>query len=262
MTQSGVSQHISKLEAQLNQVLIVRDGKRFSLSPAGEKLHNHGRAILDDLIDLEQSIGDDPAYEGCVRIMSPGSLGLKLYPHLLDLQAKHQNLVIDYRFAPNSEIELAVANKTVDLGLMTAKSKLEDVCSQSIAKEQLLLVTPACLAQPSWQSISELGFVDHPDGSHHANLLLGANYPEFQHASLLKKKGFSNQIGLILQPVSMGFGFTVLPAPAVEAFGLQEKVAIHTLNNPVFETVYLCTRRNYVCPKRVETVAKEIGKLL
>ncbi|WP_063372855.1 LysR family transcriptional regulator [Pseudoalteromonas luteoviolacea] len=262
MTQSGVSQHISKLEAQLKQTLIQREEKQFSLSQAGEKLYIKGRSILDDLTDLEQTIGDDPAYEGCVRIHSPGSLGLKLYPHLLALQNKYPKLVIDHRFAPNTEIEQAVANKSVDIGLMTVKSRLEEVHSEAITKEQLLLITPAGSGQPTWQSLNKLGFIDHPDGNHHASLLLGANYAEFGHANLLKKKGFSNQIGLILQPVAMGFGFTVLPAHAVEAFAQQSKIAIHSLAQPVFETVYLCKRQNSSQPKRIETVVQEICNLL
>ncbi|KZX02142.1 LysR family transcriptional regulator [Pseudoalteromonas luteoviolacea] len=262
MTQSGVSQHISKLEAQLKQTLIQREGKQFSLSPVGEILYIKGRSILDDLTDLEQTIGDDPAFEGCVRIQSPGSLGLKLYPHLLALQDKHPKLLIDHRFAPNTEIERAISNKSVDIGLMTVKSQLKEVHSEAIAKEQLLLITPAGFEQPTWQSLSELGFIDHPDGNHHASLLLGANYAEFGHANMLKKKGFSNQIGLILQPVAMGFGFTILPAYAVDAFTQKSKIAIHRLAQPVFETVYLCKRQNSSRPKRIEMVVQEVCSLL
>ncbi|MCF2857788.1 LysR family transcriptional regulator [Pseudoalteromonas sp. SMS1] len=262
MTQSGVSQHINKLEAQLKQMLIQREGKQFSLSPAGEKLYFKGRRILDELIDLELSIGDDPAFEGCVQIHSPGSLGLKLYPHLLALQVKNPKLVIDHRFAPNTEIEQAVSSKMADVGLMTVKSQLEEVRSEAIAKEPLLLITPAGFGQPTWQSLCELGFIDHPDGNHHANLLLGANFAEFQHAGLLKKKGFSNQIGMILEPVAMGLGFTILPAHAVAAFTPQSKIKIHHLAQPVFETVYLCTRQYSLRPQRVETIVQEVCRVL
>ena len=36
MTQPGVSQHLQKLEAQIGQSLISRQGKSFSPTPAGE----------------------------------------------------------------------------------------------------------------------------------------------------------------------------------------------------------------------------------
>jgi DNA-binding transcriptional LysR family regulator len=107
-----------------------------------------------------------------------------------------------------------------------------------------------------------LGFIDHPDGSHHAGLLLGANYPEFQHSNLFPRKGFSNQIGLILEPVSMGLGFTVLPAHAVEAFPNPQFIKAHRLAKPVRETLYLCTPRRRPLQNRMETVVAEARRWL
>ena len=244
MTQSGVSQHVRKLEQQLGVELLVRQGKQFSLSDAGERLYAEAQGILLALSNLELNVGEDPPYEGIVRVMSPGSVGLKLYPHLLALQNKHPKLIIDYRFAPNTDVEKAIAASTVDIGFMTSKSTLTDVRCTSVAQESLLLVTPAAVEKPGWDDLMTLGFIDHPDGSHHANLLLGANYPEFQHSNLFPRKGFSNQIGLILEPVSMGLGFTVLPAHAVEAFQKRAHIKVHRLASPVSETLYLCALRH------------------
>ena len=262
MTQSGVSQHVRKLEEQLGTELLVREGKRFSLSGAGERLYNQAQDLLLALANLEQKVGEDPPYEGVVRVMSPGSVGLKLYPHLLALQSEHPQLIIDYRFAPNSDVERAIAASSVDIGFMTSKSALADVSCTPVAEESLLLVTPATAAEPGWQTLLALGFIDHPDGSHHANQLLGANYPEFQHSQQFPGRGFSNQIGLILEPVSMGLGFTVLPAHAVEAFHKPGHIKSHRLANPVSETLYLCRRRHRALQKRMETVIAEARRWL
>lgn len=257
MTQSGVSQHVRKLEEQLGTELLVRQGKRFSVSGAGEKLYIEAQGILLALSNLKQKIGEDPSFEGNVRIMSPGSVGLTLYPHLLALQSRHPKLTIDYRFAPNPDVEKAIAESTVDVGFMTSKSTLAEVSCTPVAQESLLLVTPAAIEKPDWETLMTIGFIDHPDGCHHANLLLGANYPEFQHGNLFPRKGFSNQIGLILEPVSLGLGFTVLPAHAVEAFEKFENIRAHRLSNPVSETLYLSVARHRVLPARVNTVIAE-----
>ncbi|WP_237060286.1 LysR family transcriptional regulator [Microbulbifer sediminum] len=262
MTQSGVSQQVRKLEDQLGHPLLVREGKQFALTDAGERLYREGRQVLLALQNLEQSVGEDPAYEGLVRIMSPGSVGLRLYPQLLALQRQHPALVIDYRFAPNADVENAIADDEVDIGLMTSVSAREEVSCKPVATEALLLVTPAGIARPGWDQLMELGFIDHPDGAHHAGLLLGANYPEFEHTGMFRQHGFSNQISLILEPVSMGLGFTVLPAFAVEAFPKPGLVKSHRLARPVSETLYLGSRRHRVLPKRVDTVVSEIMKLL
>lgn len=262
MTQSGVSQHVRKLEDQLGTALLIREGKHFSLTDAGERLYAEGRTIIHALSGLQQRVTNDPAYEGLVRIMSPGSVGLKLYPHLIELQRQHPGLIIDYRFAPNVDIEQAISNYKIDVGFMTNASTLEEVACQPIAEEPLLLVTPADVGAPNWEALSKLGFIDHPDGAHHAGMLLGANYPEFQHTNLFKKKGFSNQIGLILEPVSVGLGFTVLPAHAVEAFQKPQLIKIHQLPIPVNESLYLVVRRERHLPNRVNTVIAESKKRL
>jgi len=51
-------------------------------------------------------IREDPAYEAWVRVMSPGSGGLKLYRHLLALQHQHPKLVIATGLAPNADVEM------------------------------------------------------------------------------------------------------------------------------------------------------------
>ena len=262
MTQSGVSQHIHKLEDIIGQPLLVRHGKKFTLTDAGQRLYDEGREIIKSLSDLEQRVVDDPAYEGVVKIMSPGSVGLKLYPHLLDLQKKHPKLVIDYRFAPNSQVEKSIADSGVDVGFMTVPSTLDDVGCKPVAKEALLLVTPEEVTDPSWEQLIQMGFIDHPDGAHHAGLLLGANYIEYQHRHQFTTSGFSNQINLILEPVSMGMGFTVLPTHAVKAFQKNHMIRVHELSISVYETLYLGNFRNKTIPNRVNTVIDEAKKWL
>ncbi|GAA3713085.1 LysR family transcriptional regulator [Oceanisphaera sediminis] len=262
MTQSGVSQHVRKLEEQLARPLLIRQGKQFTLTEAGERLYREAKEILRSLANLEQLVGEDPPHEGLVRLMSPGSVGLKLYPHLLALQCRHPGLIIDYRFAPNADVEKAIASDALDVGFMTRLATLDEVRCQPVAEESLLLVTPAAVKDPSWSTLLQLGFIDHPDGAHHAGLLLGANYPEFQHSNLFEKKGFSNQINLILEPVSRGLGFTVLPAHAVAAFQQPERVNSHPLRHPVSEILYLGVNRNRALPNRVKTVMAEARKWL
>lgn len=257
MTQSGVSQQVRKLEEQLGCALLVRQGKQFTLTDAGERLYREGRQLVLALGNLEQRMAADPAWEGLVRVMSPGSVGLKLYRRLLALQCRHPALVIDYRFAPNADVERAVAGGGVDIGFMTARSSLEEVSVRPVAREPLLLVTPAAVAEPDWETLCRLGFIDHPDGAHHTGLLLGANYAEYESIQQLEKTGFSNQINLILEPVSLGLGFTVLPAHAVEAFDHPAHVRIHPLAHPVSETLYLASHRRKAMPNRVKMVEEE-----
>lgn len=254
MTQSGVSQHVRKLEEQLDQPLLLRQGKAFTLTTAGDRLYLEGRQLLLSLADLEQRIALDPAFEGLVRIASPGSVGLKLYPHLLALQQRYPQLIIDYQFAPNSDVERLVAEHKVDIGLMTCLSAMAELSLSPVAKEELLLLTPVDVTVVDWQTLLDLGFIDHPDGAYHAGQLLSVNFPPFQGIGQFKRSGFSNQINLILEPVSRGLGFTVLPSYAVGAFSQADKIRAHALEQSVYETLYLSAHSDKTLANRVHTV--------
>lgn len=105
MTQSGVSQHIKKLEEAVGATLIDRQEKVFTLTDAGKQTYISARRILASLETLSSSVANDSAYQGEIVIMTPGSVGLKLNGRLLALQQEHTGLIIDHRFAPNSDIE-------------------------------------------------------------------------------------------------------------------------------------------------------------
>lgn len=262
MTQSGVSQHLAKLEDHLAQTLVIREGKQFVLTDAGLRLLDDANAVLAAINNLEQHIGFDTPDEGKLRIMTPGSVGLKLYPHCLDLQQTHPALNVEFRFAPNRDIDKALLENTIDIGLMTRTSLHSEIVTTPLAEEPLLLVTPAAVEDCSWQTLETLGFIAHPDSAHHAELLLGANYPQYRSAASLPQTGFSNQIGLILEPVSRGLGATVLPAHAVAAFPNQHAIRIHQLDVPVSETIYLAEHHLKPRPARVDMLVTHIKRWL
>ena len=244
MTQSGVSQHIKKLELQLDSSLLLREGKSFSLTDAGNKLYQQGRELLQTSSELESAIKQDDPFVGTVKIASPGSIGLKLYNHLLDIQLLHPELIIDYMFAPNHQIAKDVLERNIDIGLVTELSQHSKLSCKKIALEPLVLVTHKTIKSLDWSTLIDLGFIKHPDAEHHANLLLSQNFSEFEHIGQFRHNGFSNQISLILEPVSKGIGFTVLPLHAANAFHQQALINIHFLENPISETLYLCSNKD------------------
>ncbi|MBA6391001.1 LysR family transcriptional regulator [Colwellia sp. BRX10-3] len=258
MTQSGVSQQIKKLEQQLNTPLLIREGKSFSLTDAGIKLHRQGQTLLQSSAELEKSIKQDDPHIGTVKMASPGSIGLKLYPYMLDIQQEHTQLAIDYKFAPNKNIEQDLAERKIDIGLVTELSKSSNIVSHKVAVEPLVLVTSSKINSVNWQKLNKLGFIGHPDGEHHAHALLSKNYAQFEHISQFDHQGFSNQISLILEPVSRGLGFTVLPLHAANAFSKTEKIRVHKLEHSVNETLYLCQNRHSLENNRSKFIKKTI----
>jgi DNA-binding transcriptional LysR family regulator len=262
MTQSGVSQHIKKLEKQLDSQLLIREGKTFSLTAAGFQLQQKGLELLRASDELEALIKQDKPYVGRVKIASPGSVGLKLYSHLLDLQQHHPELVIDFRFAPNKAIQQELADRTLDVALITELTNNSNLLSEKIAEEPLVLVTSNKFKSVNWQTLIGLGFISHPDAEHHSRQLLSMNFKAFEHVEQFRCKGFSNQISLILDPVSRGFGFTVLPMFAVKAYPHQNAIKIHPLNTSVSENLYLCVNRHSTMSNRTQFIKSVVTEYL
>ncbi|MTI14415.1 LysR family transcriptional regulator [Sansalvadorimonas verongulae] len=262
MTQPGVTQHIQKLEQSLRHALIHREGKSFRLTEAGEKVYKQGLLSLSQLREMEESLNVDNPFVGRCRIASPGSLGLKLYPQLLNWQQQHPALQIDFEVAPNHSIEKNLEEQKLDIGLITRAVKSPSLICRPLAAEHLCLVTSSDVKAVDWPTLLELGYINHPDGAHHATLLLGANYREFARFDQLPHRGFSNQIGMILEPVSRSLGFTVLPAHAVAAFPHQQAICSHKLDIPVSETIYLAQQKWDILPKRLNKVVELITQEL
>lgn len=262
MTQPGVSQHIQKLEDRLGQKLLYREGKSFSMTPSGEIVYRQGHQVLTQLADLCNTLQTDTPFSGRCRIASPGSVGLKLYTPLLDWQQKNPAIQLDYTFAPNRSIIEALEDRRLDIGLVTSSNACPGIGLRTVAHEQLILVTSSQITQVDWPHLLALGYINHPDGAHHANLLLGANYPEFQDVSQLPHRGFSNQISQILEPVTRNLGFTILPEYAVNAFTRQEAIQRHCLKTGVEETLYLATRQREPLPARIHKMVDLISEML
>ncbi len=258
MTQSGVSQHIKKLEQHLNTLLLIREGKSFSLTDAGIKLHQLGDSLLKNSEEIEESIKQDDSFTGTIKMATPGSIGLKLYPYLLEVQQQHPALCIDYSFAPNKSIEQDLVDRKIDIGIVTELSTDQNIMSKVLANEPLVLVTSNNVKTINWQILLELGFIKHPDAAHHSQQLLSKNFAEFEHINQFEHRGFSNQISLILEPVSRDIGFTVLPLYAVDAFHNQKQIKVHCLDNSVSETLYLCQNKRSFENKRSKYIKSNI----
>jgi DNA-binding transcriptional LysR family regulator len=262
MTQSGVSQHIKKLEKHFDMPLLVREGKSFSLTNSGRQLYQHGQQLLRTADNLDALIKQDDVYVGQVNIASPGSVGLKLYPHLLGLQRAHPGLSIDYVFAPNKSIEKSLVEQHLDLALVTQVTDNHQLLSEKVAEEPLVLVTSNKVQALNWSTLLQLGFISHPDAAHHGKQLLSKNFKQFEHIEQFQHRGFSNQISLILEPVSLGLGFTVLPLHAAQAYHSPDLISIQPLSNPVSESLYLCTNKQSVMHNRMKWLKSEIKAYL
>jgi DNA-binding transcriptional LysR family regulator len=254
LTQAAVSQHVRHLEEALGPLLIRRP-RQIELTPAGT-------ALLDYCAEVEQAgsrlrvrLSDADAESGEISLITPGSVGLALYPLLLDLQQANPGLVVRHRFAPDQETLNAVLQNQYELGLVTLKPDNPRLAAQPFIEEPLELVIPASGKAETWGDLERLGFIDHPDGQAMAMRLLSRHFPDHPGIRSLPVHGFVNQIGLILEPVARGLGFTVIPRHAREAYANADAIRVLECGAPVVDTLWLIHRAEWPLPARaVKTI--------
>lgn len=257
LTQAAVSQHVQRLEERLGPLLIRRP-RQLELTPAGHALLAYCADVGAADQRLQQRLSESDAEQGEVALISPGSIGLALYPRLLELQQAHPGLSIRHRFAPDREVLEAVLENRYELGLVTLKPDDPRLSVSRFAEEPLELVVPAGEQVEGWADLERLGFIDHPDGQAMAGRLLSRQFPGQPGVRSLPCRGFINQIGLILEPVSRGLGFSVLPRYARLAFSRPEAIQVIPGATPLVDTLWLLHRAEWPLSARAERVLNHV----
>lgn len=211
---------------------------------------------------LEQRLMGDDDQRGEVSLITPGSIGLALYPRLLELQRASPQLFIHHRFAPTREVLEAVLENRFELGIVTLRPDDPRLSVSVFAQEALELVVPAQAEVNDWADLERLGFIDHPDGQEMASRLLSRRFPGFLGVRSLPCHGFTNQIGLILEPVALGLGFTVLPQFAREAFAYPEAIRVVAGEPMVVDTLWLLHRAEWPLSARARRVLEVLKPVL
>jgi len=263
LTQAAVSQHVRQLEKSCGP-LLVRHGRQSELTPHGEALIQYAAEMEAADRRLSCRLSDHDNADGEIRLITPGSIGLFLYPRLLDIQTKHPGIAICHRFGPDREVVTEVLLKHYDFGIVSFKPNDSRLAARYFCTEPLELVVPAA-AKPEgwkncWNELVRLGFIDHPDGMGMAKRLLNRRFPDNPGVETLTRRGFSNQIGHILDPVSHGLGFTVIPRYARLAFPRQEDVRLLDCGQQVKDTLWLIHRAEWPLPVRAERILSELAE--
>lgn len=258
LTQAAVSQHVQRLEERLG-TLLIRRPRQLELTPAGRALLDYCAEVGAADQRLQQRLSATDAAQGEVSLITPGSIGLALNRHLLDLQQAHPGLSICHRFAPDADVLAAVLENRCELGLVTLKPADARLTVTRFAEEPLELVAPAGEHLTSWADLVRVGFIDHPDGQAMAGRLLSRRFPGHPGLHTLPGRGFTNQISLILEPVARGLGFSVVPRYARQAFAQPELIQVIDGAPPVVDTLWLLHRAEWPLTTRAQTVLTHLA---
>jgi DNA-binding transcriptional LysR family regulator len=99
LTQSAVSKAVKAIEEELGQPLLVRLGRRVTLTDAGRVVFERAQAVLSVLHAIEEEVAEVGAVRrGHLRLGIPPMVGAAFFPPVLgDFRTAYPGVVLDLR---------------------------------------------------------------------------------------------------------------------------------------------------------------------
>ncbi len=223
LTQSGISQHISKLERQLGVPLFERVNKKVFLTDAGSALRTYIDKYLDEVEELKDSISSqDHSLSGEVSYAMPAScLMSSHFPMLLQKrQSDFPKLKLDVTLCHSDQVIEKLLDNEIHFGFVTKGVKHPGIKITPFCCERYILVAPNkhVLKDLSIKSLRELPFVEHPDASVLFDFWRKAHFPRAKTLgwSELNIVGRMNSLAGAIHMVEGGMGLAVIPEHCVQ----------------------------------------------
>ena len=159
ISQPAVTKHIKELESQFNVAFFDRRGNKVVLSPAGEVLLNHTEDILKIYRRIEFDLNQfNQALSGVLHVGSSTSITQYILPPLLArFHSIHQDVKVELLNGNSEQIEKALLNKSIEMGVVESKSKRREINYTPFLKDEIVLV---CSAKNSWVKKEEIKLED------------------------------------------------------------------------------------------------------
>ncbi|MFD1356969.1 LysR family transcriptional regulator [Fictibacillus halophilus] len=219
ISQPSVTVHIKALEKEVGAVLFHRDGKRIKLTEEGKRYLVHAKELirvyqrgLEDMKSLSQG------YTSQFSIAISPLIADTILPSVLKRYlSKNPNVEINVKIIESIDIEKAVLEEEVDIGLSCLNSTDPELVCKPLYQDKVILVT----AQDGRDSESAPP-LDEAEVLNN-NYLLTNNHPGYWDALLKKIKSVYpsqrmmkvSQVHITKRFIKEGLGVSFLPISTV-----------------------------------------------
>lgn len=239
ISQSAVSHALAELEGVLGMRLLKRGRRGSRPTPAGEKIANHARKVLQLVESIEQEAAlEQGRVVGRVRIASFRSAATHLLPTLITLfRREHPGVTFTVQSLEGIHlgVEKAVLSGKADIGLASLPVSNE-LMSWEIAQDDWLALFPDDgVARPErlcWDDLKAHPFIMCNEG--------GAQLVRDYFSSwgvAIDEADRVDDDSVVLSMVAHGLGISMLPRLAVEP--LVPGVKLHHLPEPFVRRIAL-----------------------
>jgi len=142
ISQPAVSKHIQELEETYKTKLFERNGSKIALTPAGEILLKHTKNIFEIYreIDFDMSSFINER-QGLLRLGASTTISQYIIsPVLARFHQKQQDIKVNLLNGNTEQIENALINKEIEIGIVEGQSKNQSIKYIPFLKDELVLV--------------------------------------------------------------------------------------------------------------------------
>ncbi len=143
ITQPAVTKHIHEIEHHFKVKLFDRNGSKIKLTHAGEILLQHTEQLFSIYRNLEFEMNNITLqYSGRLRVGASTTVAqYVLPPALAAFHKKFSEVQITLTTDNTEQIEQALQNKEIDLGLIEGRSKNASIKYTGFIKDEIVLAT-------------------------------------------------------------------------------------------------------------------------
>ncbi len=262
LTQSGVSQHVAKLESQLGVPLFLRVKKTVILTEAGKKLRDHIERYLDEIERLKESLAHETLdLKGKVSYAMPSSCLMS--PHfglLLEARRKKCPMVdLGVTICPSDHVFEKLLGNEIDFGFVTKHTHDADIKFKMFCPEEYILVggDRSDLQDVSPKTLKGMRFLAYPGVEVLFDYWLGHHFPKSRDITWqsLNVVGEINSLSGVIEMIGSKMGVTVIPKHCVDGLIQSNKLYEFRGNGkPLLNSIYIVTLASRVVPRRVEAI--------
>ncbi len=267
LTQSGISQHIKKLEDRLGTVLFDRSEKKLRLTESGLRLYEFSHKLFEEmntLFDDLESKTKNP-YGEVSYAMPASCMKTPHFPLLLKAHPTFPQVSLKVTLLSNKKIYELLLSDQIHFGFMTSEIEHKSLLYQTFAEESYLCVGRAqSVATVTEKNFAEQYFINYPGMDTLFEFWRKDQMPRRKglHLNSLKIRGEINDLDGAITMCVHGLGFGIFPKHCVEN-ELKHKslTEIKWRDGVSKEKIYIVRKRERIQPERVKRVLAEFMKM-